>query len=78
MNNSLQFIPRLKASKTLTTIIHFDDCVLIMGFLRSAVILCTVAILVALVMKVAEKEKLPIIVEGSVEPGFEEVLKVFR
>ena len=49
-----------------------------MGFLRSAVILCTVAILVATVMKVTEKEKLPIIIEGSVEPGFEEVLKVFR
>ena len=49
-----------------------------MGFQRSAVVLCTIVILVAIIMKLFEKERLPIIVEGYVAPGFEEVMKVFR
>ena len=49
-----------------------------MGFTRTAIILCTLAVMAAIVYKALDKEKLPIIIEGSVEPGFEDVLKTFR
>ena len=49
-----------------------------MGLLRKAFLFCVVAILMGLVLKSMNEEKLPIIVDGFVEPGFEDVLKAFR
>ena len=49
-----------------------------MGLLRKALVLCVLAVVVTLIFKATEKEKLPIIIGGSVEPGFEEVIEAFR
>ncbi|XP_072027156.1 beta-lactamase domain-containing protein 2-like [Amphiura filiformis] len=49
-----------------------------MGLWGRAFVLCTVAIVVALVVRVSQKDKLPIIIDGNVQPGFEEVVEVFR
>ena len=49
-----------------------------MGLLRKAFVLCVVAILTGLVLKSMKGNKLPIIVDGFVKPGFEDVMKAFR
>ena len=43
-----------------------------------AMVLGALAIGVALIYRRQQKDRLPIIVDGKVEPGFEEVLQVFR
>ncbi|XP_072027157.1 beta-lactamase domain-containing protein 2-like [Amphiura filiformis] len=49
-----------------------------MGLWAKAFVLCVVAVVVSLVVRVMQKQKLPIIIDGTVQPGFEEVLEAFR
>ncbi|XP_072025303.1 beta-lactamase domain-containing protein 2-like [Amphiura filiformis] len=49
-----------------------------MGFWAKAFVLCVVAVVASLVVRVMQKDKLPIIIDGTVQPGFEEVLEAFR
>ena len=49
-----------------------------MGLLSKALVFCVVAILMGLVLKAMKQDKLPIIVDGFVEPGYEDVMKAFR
>lgn len=49
-----------------------------MGFLRTATILCILAVVGAFILRAFEKEKLPILVNGTVEPGFEDAITAFR
>ncbi|XP_072027160.1 beta-lactamase domain-containing protein 2-like [Amphiura filiformis] len=49
-----------------------------MGRMWNAFVLCVAAGVVSLVAKMMKKNKLPIIIDGTVEPGFEEVLETFR
>ncbi len=48
-----------------------------MGLLRTVVVIGAVAIVIAII-RGQQKERLPLIIGGKVEPGFEEVLQVFR
>ncbi|XP_072025302.1 beta-lactamase domain-containing protein 2-like [Amphiura filiformis] len=49
-----------------------------MGLWAKAFVLCVVAVVASLVVRVMQKEKLPIIIDGTVQSGFEEVLEAFR
>ena len=49
-----------------------------MGFTFTVFVLCALVVGAAMVYQAWNEQKLPIIIGGSVEPGFEDVLKTFR
>ena len=49
-----------------------------MALMKNAVLVCVTAFLVLYVPRLVWRETLPVITAGTVQPGFEQVLKVFR